>query len=346
MCLYPKIISNKKYTANKKNGGNIPPVIDGRVLYVPIGCGECIECTAQKAREWQVRLMEEVKNRTNEKFVTLTFSDKNYSKLIDEIRATGSNATGYALDNEIATYAMRHFLERWRKKKKKSLRHWMVTEIGGNRYENIHMHGIVWTDEIELLKEKWQYGFVYIGTYVDESTINYIVKYVNKVDEKHKTYRGKILTSPGIGKRYTTEKFGNVNRNRFNGNKTKEEYITKSGHKLSLPIYYRNKIYTEEEREKLWLNKLDKEKRYVLKQKIDISKNDDEYRRALKSAQKKNKELGFGDGRRDWKEEQYEEERRMMMQQKRVERAYKKNPMKDKSDNYGFIDDINGYEFI
>ena len=32
MCLYPKLIKNRKYIANKKNGGNIPPVSDLRVL--------------------------------------------------------------------------------------------------------------------------------------------------------------------------------------------------------------------------------------------------------------------------------------------------------------------------
>ena len=31
-----------------------------------------------------------------------------------------------------ATRAVRFFLERWRKEYKKSLRHWLVTEIGGN----------------------------------------------------------------------------------------------------------------------------------------------------------------------------------------------------------------------
>jgi hypothetical protein len=32
MCLYPRLIKNRKYIKNKKNGGNIPPVKDERVL--------------------------------------------------------------------------------------------------------------------------------------------------------------------------------------------------------------------------------------------------------------------------------------------------------------------------
>ena len=32
MCLYPTLIKNPKYKPNKKNGGQVPPVLDKRVL--------------------------------------------------------------------------------------------------------------------------------------------------------------------------------------------------------------------------------------------------------------------------------------------------------------------------
>ena len=38
MCLFPKLIKNKKYIANKKNGGNIPPFFDERVFHVSVAC--------------------------------------------------------------------------------------------------------------------------------------------------------------------------------------------------------------------------------------------------------------------------------------------------------------------
>ena len=44
MCLYPKLIKNKKYTKNKKNGGVIPVVSDNRALWVTAACGKCFEC--------------------------------------------------------------------------------------------------------------------------------------------------------------------------------------------------------------------------------------------------------------------------------------------------------------
>ena len=44
MCLYPKLIKNPKYKANKKNGGVIPAVFDIRTKVVPIECGKWMEC--------------------------------------------------------------------------------------------------------------------------------------------------------------------------------------------------------------------------------------------------------------------------------------------------------------
>ena len=74
MCLYPKLIKNKKYTKNKKNGGVIPAVSDKRVLAVPIGCGNCLLCRKKKANSWRNRLIEECKNDLTGVFVTLTFN--------------------------------------------------------------------------------------------------------------------------------------------------------------------------------------------------------------------------------------------------------------------------------
>ena len=65
MCLYPKLIKNKKYTKNKKNGGVIPAVSDNRVLWVTAACGKCFECRKQKARAWQVRMSEELRENPN-----------------------------------------------------------------------------------------------------------------------------------------------------------------------------------------------------------------------------------------------------------------------------------------
>jgi len=342
MCLYPKLINNRKYVSNKKNGGIIPPVTDKRTLLVPVGCGKCIECKKQKSREWQVRLQEEIRHNGNGKFITLTFSNESIKELSKEIK----NVSGYNLDNEIATLATRRFLERYRKKYKKSIRHWLVTELGGNGTENIHMHGIIFPkninneteiEEIENISKIWGYGIITIGKrkfqngkalnddtlgYVNERTINYIVKYVNKTDEKHKEYNSKILTSAGIGKNYIDRKDSKLNK--YKGKETKETYTTRQGTKLAMPIYYRNKIYTEEEREKLWLQKLDQETRYICGEKISIEQNEESYFKTLEYYRKINKRLGYGNDKKNWELKRYENQRRNINLITRIKAANEK----------------------
>lgn len=326
MCLYSRLIQNPKYTKTKKNGGVIPPVKDKRVTLVAIGCTKCIECLRKRANEWKVRLMEDVKRNTNAKFVTMTFSDESITSLSNEI---DGSIKGYDRDNAIATLGVRRFLERWRKKYKKSLRHWFVTEIGGQGTENIHIHGLIWTnEETKTVAEKWQYGFIWpkeswTGNYVNEQTVNYISKYLTKVDTKHKYYKPIILTSAGIGRGYEVTPEGRLNK--YNGEDTKDTYKTRQGIKVALPIYYRNKIYTDDEREKLWLHKLDKGDIYVLGVRYKARKAE-EYLRAMKAARKLNREWGYSGPKKSWKQEEYEKKLRMLLQETRIARARKEMP--------------------
>lgn len=305
MCLYPKLIENRKYKPNKKNGGIIPPITDDRVLYVAVGCGKCMECMQQKKREWLVRLQEEIKENNNGKFVTLTFRDEELDKLQEEI----DTSDYYIKSNESATLAVRRFLERWRKKYKKSVRHWLVTELGQNNSERVHLHGILWTDvDNDTIQELWKYGNIWVGTYVNARTINYIVKYIHKQDLEHKNYKPKILCSKGIGSRYL--KTTNTKRNKFKDKETNTLYKNAQGYEMALPIYYRNHIYTEEEREKLWINMLDKEERWVCGERVDISESEDEYFKLRDYYREKNKRLGYGDDTENFDEKQYKDLRR------------------------------------
>ena len=54
----------------------------------------------------------------------------------------------------------------------------------------------------KLVEEKWTYGITFTGTFVNERTINYITKYITKIDEVHKEFQGKILCSAGVGANY------------------------------------------------------------------------------------------------------------------------------------------------
>lgn len=293
MCLYPKLILNKKYQPNKKNKYKPPICEDERLRYVTAACGKCMECRKQKARAWQVRLYEEQKEKKNGIFVTLTFNEESHTKLKNETNNE---------ENELATRAVRLFLERVRKETKKSIRHWLTTEKGHTGTKRIHLHGIIWDDNAtELVKKYWKYGFIYIGEYVNEKTINYVVKYITKTDFDNKGFESKVLCSAGIGKNYINGE--NAKNNKYKGKETKAIYRTQNGTILNLPIYYKNKLYTEEEKEQMWKDRLDEGKVWICGEETDI--NDYEtYNNLLQFYQRREKELN-GENEKKWEREKY-----------------------------------------
>lgn len=295
MCLYPTLIKNKRYCKTKKNKGIIPECPDERLKYVTAACGKCYECRKQKARAWQVRMSEETRHNPNALFVTLTISDESFNEIAKKYKLK--------TDEECIKKMIRLWLERVRKTTKKSLKHWFTTEQGGNRTERYHLHGIVWgAKDTTLITELWKYGFVFIGSFVNEQTINYITKYITKKDLKHPNFLPTILCSAGIGEKYLSRSDSELNR--FRGKQTTETYRLRNGMKLNLPIYYRNKLYTDEEREQLFLNKIEKGVVWVLGQKVNIA-DEGKYFKLLKQAQKDCQRL-HGDDPVQWEEAKYE----------------------------------------
>lgn len=302
MCLYPRLIINRKYCGTLKNKGNAPALYDERVRYVPVGCGNCIECRKQKANEWRVRLIEELKVTKHAYFITLTFEPEQLDTLCKKYELHESNA--------IAGKAVRLFLERIRKDYKKSIKHWLITELGQNSTERIHMHGILFMDfEInnKWLEKYWKYGKCDTGQWCNLQTINYIIKYVHKLDPIHKGFIPQIFCSAGLGKNYITDL--TREKHKFAGKQTRDYYTLPNGRKIALPIYYRNKLYTEQERELLWIQRIEQDTRYVRGIKIDKVMEKEEnymhYIKALETAQEENIKMGYGDDSKEWRKRDY-----------------------------------------
>lgn len=293
MCLYSRIGANPRYLPNRKNGGFVPEAPDERVKAVPFGCGKCIECRQKKAREWQVRLHEELKDDAQALFMTMTFSNEALDKLEKECKTEDPN--------EIAARAVKLFGKRWIKKYNESIKHWLVTELGhGKRAEfnksteRLHLHGFLWTTKrASEIEETWGYGWVDTGEYVNDKSVGYCVKYVSKVDAAHPGFTSKVFASKGLGKSWLNRYDARLNK--FQGENTREYYKAPSGQKLAIPTYFRNKLWTDKEREQLWLQKLNKQTRYVRGEKIDVSttEGEREYDQALKYRQDENVALGY-----------------------------------------------------
>lgn len=259
MCLYPKIIRNPRYRISNNNYICDRVAKDERLEYIELPCGFCIECRRKKAREWNIRLKEELQY-CKAQMVTLTFSEENLNDLVEEF---GEECNG------VAYRALRRFCERYRKIYKVGLRHFVVTELGHTGTERIHMHGILFYDKNsdikpltkEELSKLWKYGFVHIGDYCNEKSINYIIKYILKQDSDHPGYQQKIYSSKNIGYRENSE----ISRRcKWRGKETIDTIIDKkSGRKIILPMYYKRKLWTDEQREDYRLWKLDENVIYL-----------------------------------------------------------------------------------
>ena len=67
-----------------------------------------------------------------------------------------------------------------------------------------------------------------------------------KEDVNHPWFTGRVFTSAGIGRGYV---FGNRIRHRFRGKETDDRYQASNGQMIAMPRYYKNKLYSDEERE-------------------------------------------------------------------------------------------------
>lgn len=262
MCKNKIVIKNKRYQPTRKNGYTKETPRDRRLSYIEIPCGECKECKKKRKEMWRLRIENELLDSKSAIFFTGTFSDE----AIENIK----KQYGVKEENDIATKANRLFLERLRKKYNIKLTHWCITELG-SKNGRIHIHGIFFIKEnqdIKYIKDKikreWDFGWNYLG-YVDQGrTINYITKYMLKENENFKEFKPKVLASQKIGigfiernKRFYKykEENGEIQAN------TKMEYL--DGRETYLIKYYKEKLYTTEERENILLSILDENKRKI-----------------------------------------------------------------------------------
>lgn len=264
MCLYPTFVKNPKYKPNKKNKGKPPVCKDRRLYYIPVKCGCCIECRKEKQREWRVRLDEELRSNYGY-FITLTISPEEIKEL--------EKHTGLFWElnpNEIATKALRLFLERARKDTKKSIKHWCVTELG-EKGDRIHLHGIFFGQKsAELIKKHWKYGFSFIGQYCNSRSVNYMTKYMLKVDIKHPTFKQIVLASPGIGEGYM-DRLDYLWQKQNYKSINVATYTFRNGTKMAMPKYYKNKIFSDKERETMWINNLNRGLLWIYGEKVEAN---------------------------------------------------------------------------
>lgn len=367
-CLYPKKMMNPKYKANFKNKGNIPMIKHPELMYIDVKCGICWKCKKQKAREILIRLDEEIlyNNKLGIKgnFVTFTYSDESLVKLqreiqnklgkkIEETSNTKEKINNkkklmeYAIDNEIAILSIKRWRELVRQNnltkppaERTNTRYWLITELGGTNTQRLHLHAIIFTNNIEEVVSKWKYGYAEIGrkgpngttiNYVNHETIGYLSKYVTKTDLKHKNYKARILCSKGIGKEYINRP--DAKRNAYKGKETNQLYTNKKGYKMAMPNYIRRKIYNEDQIENLNIFNIETGIKFVENQKIDITTEEGKefYKKAIENLRQKNIRMGYPSGIINEEELKQEREIRKAKSNERIKKVYAVEQRKNKN---------------
>lgn len=217
------------YPEFKPESGILP--ID---YYIDVPCCKCHECAKSKRASWVFRLREEYRTHYPALFITLTFDDKYYNQFFP--------------DNKYHNKPLSLFLDRFRKKYGKQVRHFFIGEFGEDT-GRFHYHGIFFNiDYIDVndLNDLWKYGYTWIG-YCSDITINYITKYIIKSTDLNRKIP-RIMASPGIGLSFIDSEDGKY---LFNREKPldKIESLTRT---YPIPRYIKLKSISEKDRRILY----------------------------------------------------------------------------------------------
>ena len=88
-----------------------------------------------------------------------------------------------------------------------------------------------------------------------------------KVDIKHPTFKQIVLASPGIGAGYM-DRLDYLWQKQNYKNINVATYTFRNGTKMAMPKYYKNKIFTDKEREKMWINNLNRGLLWIYGEKV------------------------------------------------------------------------------
>jgi len=212
-----------------------------------VPCGKCESCQSKRRNEWAFRNAEEVRVSKNSMFLTITYAENHITYTKD------GEATLVKKDHQDFIKRLRHaisqlppsILHDW-----PSLRFFMCGEYG-DKGDRPHYHYLLYNlppqiDFHRLLKI-WGKGRIEIKPITD-GRIHYVTKYTIRPWEKDNETKVKPFNSmsknPGIGHNY-------INRAaRFH--KENETYMgVINGQKQPIPRYYKDRIFTPEEKESI-----------------------------------------------------------------------------------------------
>lgn len=218
---------------------------------IPIDCGKCPYCKKRRVNGWVFRLLEEDKISSSSYFVTLTY----------DTRYVPITSNGYM---GLKKKDFQNFVKRLRKKQYKDGHDSKIKYYACGEYGTInrrpHYHAIMFNvEDKEYIKHAWEVinnkgerelqGKIDIGT-VSGASIAYTAKYIDKdkTIPEHQ-YDDRLpefsLMSKGLGENYITDA-----AKKWHQSDLSRMYVTHPGGvKVAMPKYYRERIFTDAQRE-------------------------------------------------------------------------------------------------
>lgn len=216
---------------------------DGMKQQVP--CGVCMLCRKRRISTWAFRLYTELRNSDNAAMYTMTYAQNPISP------------NGYPT---LSKRDIQLFFKRARKlgdpsgskSLRKGLKYYVAGEYG-ELFGRPHYHAMIFNLnplQSELLEETWKHGHIHKAP-LNMATIHYSLKYLNKgrwiqKDDTKDVEREFQLMSKGLGKDYLSPAMIKHHQDLLKG------YVElPSGQKLPLPRYYKERIFSPDQRELL-----------------------------------------------------------------------------------------------
>lgn len=203
-----------------------------------VPCGKCYDCYQRRISQWSFRLMQEEKKSSSAFFITLTYEKQHLPK------TQTNQATLDKRDIQL-------FMKQLRKKNREKLKYFVCGEYGSN-YERPHYHMILFNAKEKTIQPTWQKGQIHIGK-VSAASVGYTLKYMQKQgkipkhfkDDRKKEFQ---LMSKGLGLSYITK---NISKWHLNDLENRLYLNIEDNKKIAMPRYYKDKIYTKEQRGQL-----------------------------------------------------------------------------------------------
>jgi len=219
-----------------------------------VPCGKCYQCLARRRNGWSFRLHHQINVSQSVCFMTLTYGE-----------CEGLGTDPPHTKNGLPTLKkddLQKFFKRLRKHEKSrnngnTIKYYAVGEYGTNNHRP-HYHAIIFNisnytlARSHMVAEKiWKKGFVDIAQ-ATSASINYVVGYINQgswiaqneMDDRMPHFS---VMSKGLGSNYLTDRVFDMHYDRMDGSA-----LHPDGYRIPLPRYYKDKIFTVEEKAELY----------------------------------------------------------------------------------------------